>query len=241
MRHFDFWLGDLLVSLVPGLGQTVSSLYTPEYYGHIGELFADLMVTDTLTVESLKTITNKAVYNEMTSTFPPPKVVMESGRDYGEVWDRLNSSVVDFRARDVMYLLIHNKLPVRERLFRIKLRPDPYCVHCGAAEVADVEHFFCLCVKSLGVWTWLRSKVLILLGQQQQVTDWDLLNLFLPPSVYEQEIVWLVSSYVGYVWDTVCARGADLQLDQFFGFLTFKYRKHQAVSKVHLKHLDGIS
>ena len=61
VRHFDFWLGDLLVSLVPGLGQTVSSLYTPEYYGHIGELFADLMVTDTLTVESLKTITNKAV------------------------------------------------------------------------------------------------------------------------------------------------------------------------------------
>ena len=241
MRHFDFWLGDLLVSLVPGLGQTVSSLYTPEYYGHIGELFADLMVTDTLTVESLKTITNKAVYNEMTSTFPPPKVVMESGRDYGKVWDRLNSSVVEFRARDVMFLLLHNKLPVRERLFRIKLRPDPYCVHCSAAEVADVEHFFCLCVKSLSVWTWLKRKVLILLGQQQQVGDWDLLNMFIPPSAFEQEIVWLVCSYVLYVWDTVCARGADIQFEQFFGFLSFKYREHQAVSKVQLKHLDGIS
>ena len=241
VQHFDFWLGDLLVDLVPGLGQTVSSLYTPEYFGHIGELFADMLVTDTLTIVTLKTITNKAVYAEMTSSFPPPKVVMESGRDYGKVWSRLNSSVVEFRARDVMFMLLHNKLPVQERLFRIRLRADPYCVHCSSAEIADVEHFFCCCVKSLEVWSWLKRKVMLLVGQQYQVVDWDVLNLFLPPSDYEQEIVWLVSSYVMHLWDMVYVRGAEVQLEQFFGFLTFKFREHQAVSKVQLKHLDGIS
>ena len=240
VQHFDFWLGDLLVSLVPGLGQTVSSLHTPEYFGHIGELFADMMVTDTLTVETLKTINNKVVYAEMTSSFPPPKVEMESGRDYGAVWSRLNSSVVEFRARDVMFLLLHNKLPVRERLFRIRLRSDPYCEYCSAAELSDVEHFFCLCVKSLRVWTWLKRKVLLLVGQQQ-VEDWDLLNLFLPPSDFELEIVWMVSSYVQYMWDAVYVRGVDVQIDQFFGFLTYKFREHQAVSKFKLKNLDGIS
>ena len=160
-----------------------------------------MLVTDTLTIVTLKTITNKAVYAEMTSSFPPPKVVMESGRDYGKVWSRLNSSVVEFRARDVMFMLLHNKLPVQERLFRIRLRADPYCVHCSSAEIADVEHFFCCCVKSLEVWSWLKRKVMLLVGQQHQVVDWDLLNLFLPPSDYEQEIVWLVSSYVMYLWD----------------------------------------
>ena len=45
VQHFDFWLGDLLVSLVPGMGQTVSSLHTPEYWGHIGELFADMTLS----------------------------------------------------------------------------------------------------------------------------------------------------------------------------------------------------
>ena len=150
----------------------------------------------------------------MTSSFPPPTVVMESGRDYGKVWTRLNSSVVEFRARDIMFLLLHNKLPVRERLFRIRLRSDPYCEYCSAAEISDVEHFFCLCVKSLRIWSWLKRKVLILVGQQQ-VEDWDLLNLFLPPSDFEQEIVWMVSSYVQYMWDAVYVRGAEVQIDQF--------------------------
>ena len=110
LQHFDFWLGDLFVSLVPGMGQTVSSLHTPEYFGHIGEIFADMMVSDTLTVESLKTLTNKVVYSEMTSSFPPPKVVRESDRNYGPVWSRLHGPVVEFKARDVMFLLLQNKL-----------------------------------------------------------------------------------------------------------------------------------
>ena len=76
---------------------------------------------------------------------------------------------------------------------------------------------------------------------QQQVEDWDLLNLFLPPSDFEQEIVWMVSSYVKYMWDAVYVRGAEVQIDQFFGFLTYKFREHQAVSKVKLKNMDGIS
>ena len=130
------------MDLIPGLGQTVSSLYTPEYFGHIGEIIADMIVSDTLTVESISCLTNKTVFAEMTSSFPPPKVVRESDRDYGIVWARLHSAVVDFKARDVMYLLLQNKLPIRERLFRIRLRPDPYCQTCVGAEISDVEHYF---------------------------------------------------------------------------------------------------
>ena len=91
----------------------------PEYFNHIGELFAEMMISDFLTTGSLGSITNKMVYVEMTSTLPPPKVVMESNLDYNLTWSRLHSPVVDARARDVLYLLIHNKLPVPERLFRI--------------------------------------------------------------------------------------------------------------------------
>ena len=121
VQHFDFWLGDLLVDLVPGMGQTVSSLHTPEYFGHIGEIFADMIATDTLTEDNIRLLTNKDVYAEMTSTFPPPKVARESERDYGIVWTRLHSDVVEYRARDIMYLMLHNKLPVQERMFRIRL------------------------------------------------------------------------------------------------------------------------
>ena len=40
----------------------------------------------------------------------------------------IHSTVVDIKARDVMFLLLHNKLPVKERLLRIRLKPDPYCL-----------------------------------------------------------------------------------------------------------------
>ena len=47
---------------------------------------------------------------------------MENNRDYSTAWRRLHSPVVDCKARDVLFLLLHNKLPVDERLFRIGLR-----------------------------------------------------------------------------------------------------------------------
>ena len=87
----------------------------------------------------------------------------------------------------------------------------------------------------------MKSQAWKFLEQRQSIPVWDLLSLFLPSSDYEMENVWLVSSYVLYVRVTVFVRGADVKIEQFFGFLTYKYRKHQSVSKVRLKYLDGIS
>ena len=63
LQHLSFWLGDLL-----GLGQVNSAVDIPEYFNHIAELFAELMMSDTLTAGSLKSITNKNLYIEMTSS-----------------------------------------------------------------------------------------------------------------------------------------------------------------------------
>ena len=62
------------------------------------------------------------------------------------------------------------------------------------------------------------------------VDDWDLVNLLFPHSVRDTEIVWLVSSYVLYVWEMVYVKKVEVKLDKFFGFLTFKYKMHQATS-----------
>ena len=235
IQHLDYWIGGFLVDLGPGLGQGVQPVHTHEYYEHIAELFADMLVNETLSVVTVKTITNKVVYAEMTSTFPPPKVVRESVRDYSKVWSRLHSPVVEARARDTMYLLLHNKLPVVERLFRIRLRPDPYCRSCIGAEIADVEHFFCLCLKTGGVWSWIKAQIVKYTGQQLQVSDWELLNFFFPTSNFDQEVVWLISTYVLFVWENVFMRDVDVKQAQFFGFLTYKYREHQLVSKNQLR------
>ena len=76
-----------------------------------------------------KSNTNRAVYAgryDLIST--SLKIGMESDRDYRVVWKRLhNSQVMDMRARDLMDMLLHNKLPVRERLFRVRIKIQSSC------------------------------------------------------------------------------------------------------------------
>ena len=78
-------------------------------------------------------------------------------------------------------------------------------------------------------------------GCDQNIMNWDILNLFVPGSEYDMEVVWLVSSYVLYVWENIYVRNADVKLDQFFGFLTYKYKEHQNLSSLKLKQINGIS
>ena len=45
-----------------------------------------------------------------------------------------------------------------------------------------------------------------------------------------QEILWLVSTYIVYVWKTVQIKRQEVKLDKFFGFLTFKFKMCQDTS-----------
>ena len=130
-------------------------------------------------------------------------MVIESQLDYGVAWRRLHSTVVDVKARDVMFLLLHNKLPVKVRLFSIRLKPDPYCLRCAQAEIYDIIHFFCGCELVSNTWSWLKRQVVRLGRMAQNVADWDVINLFFPNSRRGREITWLVSTYILYVWETV--------------------------------------
>merc|ERR1712242_199556 len=113
---------------------------TPEYFAYVADLVAEMIISEKVSAETIKNLTNKTVYAEITSSFPPPKVVRESNRDYSSAWKRLHSPVVDVKARDVLFLLLHNKLPVKERLFRIGIKKDPYCFKCTGAEINDIVH-----------------------------------------------------------------------------------------------------
>ena len=163
-----------------------------------------------------------------------PKVVREAATDYGKVWRRLYMSVVDSGPRDIMFLLIHNKLPVPERLFRISARRDPYCETCLGAEISNLEHFFCTCINASLLWTWIKNRIKVLF-LSADASDWHLLNLLFPHSQYETEVVWLISNYVWFIWENTVVRSESISLDKFFGYLTFKYREKQAASGLILR------
>ena len=174
---------------------------TPIYFEHIGLLLADLMTTDILNCSTLFTINNRLIYNAFLADLAPPKIVSESDRDYTETWKRIYSGIPDGNIREVYYLLLHNKLPVQERKFRIGLVKDPYCLECLGAEIADLEHFFCDCQRISDIWLWLRRKIESLSSQTRISSNLDILYLILPSSVNEREITWLLSNYLYFVWD----------------------------------------
>ena len=102
LGHVCYWLGDLLENLAPdiNMGQ-LRAPETPEYFAHVADLVAKMMINDRVNAGNVKSIKNKTVYAEITSSFPPPKVVIENNRDYSTAWKRLHSPVVDGKARDV--------------------------------------------------------------------------------------------------------------------------------------------
>ena len=51
--------------------------------------------------------------------FKIPKVVVEAGFNFDQVWKRANNCILSKEASDLLLLLVHNKLLVRERLFRV--------------------------------------------------------------------------------------------------------------------------
>ena len=162
------------------------------------------------------TISNRTIYAEHAKKFPTVKVVREAAVDYRVVWRRLGNPVLTAAARDTLFLLIHNKLPVRERLFRIGLVVDPYCGVCPGAVIADVEHFFCSCLRVVPVWSWVRGRLLDMLGSFSNISNWELLNLFLPKTSFEKEIVWLIGSFVAGVWSgTFTRKDGSLKEEQF--------------------------
>ena len=62
------------------------------------------------------------------------------------------------------YLMILNKLPVKERLFKIQLSKYQYCLLCFGAEIHEISLVFISCDKVFTHWRWTRDLCLFLLG-----------------------------------------------------------------------------
>ena len=175
--------------------QLCEAAVTNEYFNKLGDCLTAIVISELLTASTLSTLTNRMFYVDIAS-FPSPKIVRDSALDYSNVWRRLHSPVLHAEARDVLFLLVHNKLPVPERLFRIRLRQDPYCQYCPGAEISDLEHFFCSCEKTRQGWSWLKLKFLGMCDQNLVASNWKLLNLFIPGTRFEQEVIWRVGNFL---------------------------------------------
>jgi hypothetical protein len=97
------------------------------------------------------------------------------------------------------------------------------------AEVADVEHLFGSCKRTSEDWSLVRLKILGLCNHGLLSSNWELLNLFLPRTQFEEEIVWLISTYVNYVWNIVYIENSELKLEKFLVSSSLRTRSVESV------------
>ena len=225
VSHIHFWLGPLLPSIFPNMGLIPVARDTPEYFSFIGDCLATLMIEDVLTALTATVLTNRVIYRNMLK-LEKPKVERDFPNvNFTKIW-KLWQEYVPAENIDIMLKLLHNKLPVPERLRRVGVMANSLCVFCPGQD-ADIVHVLTSCLRVKICWTWLRRKVAGICQSLSQYSDWDLLHLNLPNSMRQKGIVWLISHYISYAWKHYSTAQGEMNLGQFFGFLTFKYKESQ--------------
>ena len=172
------------------------------------------------------------IYNCFAKSFVKTKVEREANHDMVPVWRRLKILTITREVHEVSYLMIHNKLPIQERLYRIQLSRDPYCLLCPNAEIQDVLHAFIKCDKVVPYWNWTRNLCFNMLGHTN-VEEESLLKYQWPRSNRDRDICWLIGHYNFILWEMLFKRKvSEISEKEFFGFMKFKYKEALASSTV---------
>ena len=182
---------------------------------------------EVIDVNQLELANAKMIYKEYTEALPIPKIMDKYDLPWGIVFQRMWYPVLEPPVQSLMFLLVHNILPVRSRLRRLNMVDSDKCLLDDF--VADVEHVFCHCVRTREGWQWIRWKINtdLIPNIYPRPSDFELLNLcFVSP--HEKEIVWLVGSYVHLVWDCLHRSAGHIDVDRMKVQLQQLYRQNQA-------------
>ena len=198
-RHIQYWVGQYLQNYLPDLGAGAHDDVVPPYFEHLKRLFEEAHASVVIDIDNLNGVTAKHIYEDFTSTFPPPKIIYKyEGLPWEDIWRRLNRPVINSQVRDVMFLIIHDVLPTKQRLFRMNKCRSEDCDQGDGLE--DVVHLFTGCRRVQVAWAWCRRKIMNLITQPNYPSDFELLNLAYVSDM-DDEIIWLVSNFCYYVYD----------------------------------------
>ena len=116
-------------------------------------VIVEARLSDLLDETNWRSTLNRHIYRGFCSDLPPPKVETETGVSLKNAWENTNHDFLSSSERELLFLLLHDKLPVKERLFRIGQAVDPYCcLEQNIAVVCDVDHLFCSCLRVAELW-----------------------------------------------------------------------------------------
>ena len=208
----------------------------------LSDLVAESMMGGVVTNLNWTSITNQIMYRYHSSKFPLTKVELDFGASLNHTWKKLCLPVHDHYTRESLFLLIHNKLPTRERLFRIGIEKDPYCISCMkdfGCVICDREHMFSTCVSVSEIWKSIRRIIDPLLPENVECIK--LLTLNFNGGSFATEVSWLMGSYVHEVWRQSYVGDGKINHDELFGFLKFKFKQDQEGARMKMSSIPNFT
>ena len=237
--HVRYWLGLYVKDLFPDMGPGPHAEILSPYFQHMKSLLVGSVILGDIDVKKLKLVTAKELYKGFTSTFPPPKVVFKYDVDWGQVWTRLQNPVLDILGREILFMIIHNIIANKDRVFKFNMIASPNCHTCGV--VQDNVHLFCECVNVQEAWFWLRQRLLGMLPQDGgRVSNFEFINLMFISSQFDNEIVWLLGIYVQQVWSNVICKKNYLSQNQIKTECSQQFIHNQASNRPSLVNIIGL-
>ena len=175
-----------------------------------------------------------------TSSFPPPKVVFKYNVDWNQVWHRLQSPMLEPRAREIFFLVINNIVANKDRLYyKFNMANSPNCPLCN--ELHDNVHVFCECVLVREAWFWVRQRLLQMFPSSHgNTSNFEFLNLMFDSSLLDSEIIWMLGIYLQLVWNTVICQKKGLKLETVKSEYSLKYLTHQLSNMPSLTCIVGL-
>ena len=239
-KHIKYWIGLYMQEYFPDMALGAHAEIISPYFKHMKELLVAGIVVGDVDVQRLRKTTAKSLYTSFTSSFPPPKVVYKYDVEWSKVWVRLQSPMLEPKAREILFMIINNIIPNRDRLFsKFHMVADSTCVHCRVLH--DNVHLFCECQLLRESWFWIRQRLLDMFPDANgNTSNFEFLHLMFDSYVLENEAVWILGVWVQLVWDFVICKKKMLKLETVKSEFSLKFATHQNSNLPALAHIVGI-
>ena len=151
-QHLSYWIGQELQEQIPELTGNQHSATQSTYFKKVKELVEDGLNQD-LPLHSKA----KQIYTAFTSTLPSPKIQFKLDLPWELVYDRIWSKLLTVEQQDLMFTLINDIYPTKERLHRLNQHRSGNCARC---EVTDTNvHSFLHCQEVQTIWNHLIQRL----------------------------------------------------------------------------------
>ena len=113
-------------------------VYKPKFFKKSCELLLEGLECNRFDINALDDATTKSIYQSYLELMPPPPIEIKyPERDWPKTWLRLNNGVLTPSSRDILYLIVHERVFTRERGHRFipNLIDSPFCTRCPQNEV----------------------------------------------------------------------------------------------------------